>query len=504
MAWSLREQSRARYRGQLAEDKPGLTGAEVRRRAGAGIAAVGLRQLAIRAIGLGGTVVLARLLVPSDLGAVAFGTALVTAFAFAGDAGIGAGMIRGAQAPGRQDLQSFLGLQLAVTLVLAAATALAGSQFGVIGKVTALMVLSLPLATLRTPGLILFERDLHYGPLVIIELVETVVFYLWAILTVLAGWGVWGLASASPVRAVVGSVIMTVVSPAGFMAPRLSLGRLRGLLRFGVQYQAVNAVALARDQGVNIGTAAIAGVAVLGLWSLAFRIMQVPFLVFEALWRVSFPAMARLLATGEDARPIMERGLGMAGLVTGLLLAALVGATPALVPAVFGARWDPVIGAIPWAALGLMFGGPVSVTTGGYLYAVGDSASVLFSGILQALAWFAVAFALLPVLGVEAVGMGWFAASAVEAVVLSRRTRRHMPLDVFRILALPAACAGIAALAGWLAAIYLGPNLVSMFAGGAAATLVYAGFMLVLRRPLVNDVVSLSRRALLALPASSR
>ena len=43
-------------------------------------------------------------------------------------------------------------------------------------------------------------------------------------------------------------------------------------------------------------------------------------------------------------------------------------------------------------------GDPVSVTTGGYLYAVGDAGSVLFSGLLQMLAWFLVAFALLPVL----------------------------------------------------------------------------------------------------------
>ena len=37
----------------------------------------------------------------------------------------------------------------------------------------------------------------------------------------------------------------------------------------------------------------------LGYWSLANRLMQVPFWVFQALWRVSYPTMARLRALGE-------------------------------------------------------------------------------------------------------------------------------------------------------------------------------------------------------------
>jgi len=478
---------------------PGLTGPQVRRRAGTALAAVGLRQLAIRAIALGGTVVLARLLVPHDFGAVAIGTTLVSVFGFVGDSGIGAGLIRGARAPERSDLQSFLGLQLLVTSILALATAAVGIPNGVVGRVTALMVASLPVAAFRTPAVILFERELRYQPLVIIELIETLVFYAWAIATVVAGWGVWGLASAAPVRAIVGAILINLRSPAGFMLPRLSWGRLRGLLRFGIQYQAVNAVALVRDQGVNLGTAAIGGVSMLGIWSLAYRILQVPFLLFDAVWRVSFPAMARLLAAGEEPRPIMERGLAMAAMITGGMLAALVGSTPALVPAVFGHQWSGTTPVIPWAAAGLMFGGPISVATAGYLYAVGDSAAVLLSAAVQALVWFGVAFPLLPHLGVQAVGIGWFASSLAEAIVLVWRTRRHGSLHVLRHLALPAVFAAAAAAVGWLAASDLGPNLVATVAGALTATVLYGAGMVVFRRALLMDAVALGRRSLVSL-----
>ena len=476
-----------------------LTGSEIRRLAGAGVAAVGLRQLAIRGIGLLGTVVLAHLLLPRDIGAVAFGTALVTVFGFVGDSGIGAGLIRGPHAPVRDDLRSFLGLQLLVTSILAAITIAVGWPFGVVGQVTALMVISLPLAAFRTPGVILYERNLRYQPLVVIELIETVVFYAWAIGTVLAGWGVWGLASAAPVRAAVGAVIMNLRSPAGFLLPGLAWSRIRGLLRFGLQYQAVNAVALGRDQGLNLGTAAVAGIAVLGLWSIAYRILQVPFLLFDSVWRVSFPAMARLLAEKEDVAPIMERGLGLAALVTGALLAALVGSTPALVPAVFGPQWTPAASVIPWSALGLMFGGPVSVATSGYLYAIGDSGSVLFSAVVQTLAWFVVTFALLHVLGVQALGIGWMVASVVEAVVLASRTRRHLRLHFLRQLALPAALAMLAAALGWILADRIGASLLSAVAAAALAAAVYGVGMVVFRRSQVVDAAALGRRSLSSL-----
>lgn len=476
-----------------------MSGEQIRRLASAGVAAVGLRQMAIRAIGLGGTVVLARLLTPRDFGAVAFGTALVMVFGFAADAGIGAGLIRGRHVPEREDLGAFLGLQVAISLVCVALTAIVALPLGQVGRVTTLMVLSIPIAAFRSPAVVVFERDLRYQRLVLVELAETVVFYCWAIATVLIGWGVWGLASATPVRATFGALLLNILSPAGFVRPLLSWKRVRNLLGFGVQYQAVAAVGLIRDQGLNVGIAAIAGVAVLGLWSLAYRILQLPFLLFDSVWRVSFPAMSRLIAAGEDTAPLINRGLALAGVVTGGMLCVLVGSTPSLIPSVFGHQWVEAGGIVPWAALGLMFAGPVSVATAGYLYAIGDSTSVLVSAALHTLAWLAVALPLLHVLGVRAVGLGWLVASIVEAAVLARSTRQHIPIEVMSALAMPAALASIGALAGWMTSTSLGPTFVSAVAGAVVAGALYLAGILALRRRALFDTLLLTRRAVMAL-----
>jgi peptidoglycan biosynthesis protein MviN/MurJ (putative lipid II flippase) len=153
--------------------------------------------------------------------------------------------------------------------------------------------------------------------------------------------------------------------------------------------------------------------------------MQLPYLLFSSLWRVSYPAMARLLAADEPARPMIERWVGLATVATGLVLAPLAGSATAFVPAVFGSQWTDTASGIPCASAGLMIGGPISVATGGYLYAVGDAATPLRATIAHTIMWLLIAFATLPVLGVAAIGIGWGAGSVVDAVVLGRGAVRH-------------------------------------------------------------------------------
>ena len=62
------------------------------------------------------------------------------------------------------------------------------------------MACSLPLLALRAPHAIALERALEYRPIAAIEFAESLVFYGWAIATVAAGWGVWGVASAAIAR----------------------------------------------------------------------------------------------------------------------------------------------------------------------------------------------------------------------------------------------------------------------------------------------------------------
>ena len=157
----------------------------------------------------------------------------------------------------------------------------------------------------------------------VVDIVQSSVYYVWAIATISIGWGVWGLASAGPVSALAGLVLLLVFLPEGRVAPVPSWKKVRPLLGFGVRVQAVNLLHMLRDQGVNLAVASFGGIAVLGLWSVAWRIIQIPVSLFAALWRVSFPGMARLVAAKEDMGSTIERVIALVAIGTGVLVAPL-------------------------------------------------------------------------------------------------------------------------------------------------------------------------------------
>lgn len=478
----------------MTEQSPELSSGEVRRRAVSGAVIDGLRGIGVRALGLLGMVVLARLLTPKDFGAIAFGAALISFIGFLSDGGVGTALIRREEAPSRADYRAIVGFQLVVNTLLAVVIAAATAPFGTVGQVTALMAFSLPVAAFRAPGFIIFERRVEYRPLALVEMTETGAYYVYAIATVAAGWGVWGFASASIVRTVVGTGLLLFLNPAGRMLPSLSWSRVRALLGFGFRYQATGFVHMLREQGINVAVAAVGGAAALGLWSVAFRILQVPLLFFNSLWRVSYPAMSRLVAAREDLRETLERVVAVVAVGAGMLLAPLVASSSDAVPLLLGERWSEAADVIPPACLNLMLSAPLSVALVGYLWAVGDASVPLRSALFGIPVMAAVMLPLLPVVGVVAVGYGWLAAGFVETAALVIGARKHVRISIASRLAPPVAFAVLAALAGALVARAIESHLLGAVAGALLAVVVYlAGLWLAHRRHL-DDAIELASR----------
>ncbi len=473
-----------------------MSAQEVRQRAVAGAAIDLLRGFGVRVLGLVGGLVLARLLTPNDLGMVAFGGTFLTFASFVADGGIGTALIRRVEPPERADLKALLAFQLVLNTALAAGIIIALLPFGELGQVTALMVICLPITAVRVPGVILSERQLNYRPLALVEIVESILFFGWAIVTVNAGWGVWGLASANVVRALTGDAALLLLIPASRMIPKPSWARVRTLLGFGFRYQAVGVANLLRDQGINAAVAVVAGVSALGVWSVAYRILQIPLLLLSSLWRVSFPGMSRLVAAKEDVGGTIERVSAVVAVACGLILAPLVAATPAWVPALLGDQWSDAIPVIPPASLHLMIMGPISVALIGYLWAVGDASAVLRATLVGIPLMAAVMIPLLMVIGVPAVGFGWLASGVGEATVLILSARKHATFALKRRLIPPTIFAILAASLGWAVSSELGTTVVAGLAGGLAATATYLVALWIWHRSYLVDSLQLSVRGL--------
>jgi O-antigen/teichoic acid export membrane protein len=476
---------------ERAEQGPGLESPEtIRDRGAVGAVLLTIRAAGAQAVAFAGTLALAHLLSPATLGMVAFGTTIVTIGNFFADGGLGAALIRRADHPSVDELRTLLAVQLVLAFVIALAVAAVGFQAGTTGAVTAIMACSLPLLALRAPHAIALERALAYRPIAATEFAESLVYYGWAIATVEAGWGVWGVASAAIARALAGSVLMTAASPLKLIAPRLVRGTLRSMLGFGIGFQAVGLAALARGQGVNLVVVAIGGESMLGYWSVAYRLMQVPFWVFQALWRVSYPTMARLRAHGEDTRLIVQRFARVTALAAGAVLAPLAVSAHFVVPALFGADWAPAAAPLPWACAGLVVSGPISVAAAGYLYSEKDVRTPLVATIVNGAVWIAIAALLLRPLGVAAVGLAWMVASWTEAALFSRALWRA-GVAVSSMIAVPVAVAVASALLAYAVQAPMPSSLVPGIATAIVALAAYLGLSLAFNRA---DLVATARR----------
>jgi O-antigen/teichoic acid export membrane protein len=478
------------------EPPPRLEGPEIRRRATQGVMLLAARGVAIRALGFVGNVVLASLLVPSDFGAVAIGTAFTVFVALVSDGGLGAALVRGDHQPTRLIFEQLLGFQLAIAASVTAVVVALAPFFGRIGWVTAIMTGSFCIAVFRTSGFIQLDRSLMFRQVAMIDVLDILAFLLWSIVGALLGFGVWALATAAVARALVVTVFVLRAAPMRVFRPRFRFTEIRPLLGFGARFQAISFVNLIRDQGLNIGIAAVAGLGTLGVWAMAYRFIQVPFLLFESMWRVTFPAMARLIEAGEDPRPAVEKMLTRSALATGAILCVLVGATPGLIPAIFEPQWHPIIDVLPWACLGLLVGGPISVSVAGFLFAEGDARTALRGAVLHTIASITLSLTLLPVIGVTALGLGALASALVEGTVLGVRASRGHHIAIVKPLLVPTLVALAAGAAGWIVGTQLDPHLLGAFAGGGVALAVFLAGSVTLNPRALRETVGMATASL--------
>ena len=477
-----------------AEDQ--LSAPEVRRRAVTGAVVDGMRGIGIRVVGLLGTLVTARLLTPYDFGLVTIGTTVLVFGDLLSDGGVGQALIRRRESPTKSELQALLAFQLALDLALVAVIAAVMLPFGLLGQVTVVIALSLPMGAIQAPATIVYERRLNYRPMAIAEVVGTAVYYVWAIATIIIGWGVWGLATAFLVRGLAGSVVLLGFLREGRVAPVPSWKKVRPLLGFGFRYQAVGLLHMLRDQGVNIAIASFGGVAVLGLWGVAWRIIQIPVSLFAALWRVSFPGMSRLVAANEEVGGTIERVIGLVAIGTGFLVAPLAASALPWIHVLIGAQWSDAASAVPAACFAMAFGVPISVALAGYLWAIGSASVPMRATAVGIPATMLVLLPLLPIIGVTAVGIAYVMSSLVESIFFVRAARKTTSFRIAARLGIPVLLATVSASVGWLVARSIGPDLAGALASSAVTVVLFVGGLAAVHRTDLTDAWTLIGRGL--------
>lgn len=281
------------------------------------------------------------------------------------------------------------------------------------------------------------------------------------------------------------------------MGPSFRTAPIRSVLAFGARFQAVQLVTMARDQGLNLGLAAFGGTAVLGIWSLAGRILQLPMLLLASLWRVSYPAMSIRVANQGDLESAVDSVVTNSAVALGLILAPVGAASAFGVPLVFGAKWIETGRILPPICAVLAITGPISVGCAALLTATENVRAVLWLSAIAAAVWLGITLPLVGTLGAVAVPIGFAFSSLLEGWLFSAASQKLARVSPWWKALKASAPALIGGTLGLVAGTAFASDALSM---AVAASIAVASTWLLNRVLQPEQLTSVTGRVLAALP----
>jgi len=365
------------------------------------------RTLGFQLLTAGVTVVLARLLTPTDYGFFAIALSVQLVGQNVAELGLPAALVRMPEAPSAELQGATIGFLLLVTstaVIAVAATTFVllpalGASSAVL-NVIAINLLALPVYAARAVPMAMFDRELRFGRVAAVEAADTIGFNLFALIAAIAGLGAYSLAGGVPVGATLGAVTAWI-APGMVRRPTWELRRVRPLIAFGSRVSVLGMLHLGRDLGYVTIIGAIGGAPMAGFYGIAKRLFSFPTALAAAVTRVMLPTLSQ---SGDERLERTARMLGQIALVCGLPLALVAGAVQPLISLVLGDRWLPASEIVVYGSLGMLLFASVASPINSFFLAEGRPNPPLLSVTAELLAGFGLVAVLIG--GLEGAGIG--------------------------------------------------------------------------------------------------
>lgn len=319
-----------------------------------------LWSFANTAVGKFGTlfisIVIARLLGPSEFGTYAVALVALAAVLSFNELGVSLAIVRWEGDPLRI-APTVTTISVAASIVVFAAAWLATPAFASsmgdpeATDVVRLMLVCVPLNGVAAAPAALLQREFQQGRRTAADQVN---IWLGAVISVTmaaAGWGAMSLAVGRVVAAVVFTGMLIRLSPA-----RLSFGWnpevVRPLLRFGLPLAGSSLVVFAVGYADQLVVGNRLGTQALGFYLLAFSLSSWPVNIFSQPIRAVAPAaFARIQNDAPRMDESFRSALRLVVVVALPACAFLAGAAVPIVTVVYGEVWAPAALALQWLAL---------------------------------------------------------------------------------------------------------------------------------------------------------
>lgn len=296
------------------------------------------------AISFSGSMVVARLLTPYDMGVYAIALAIIGVLNTLAAFGVGAYVVRATELTPTTLSSAFTLnaiLSLAMATVIFAASVIERTQFGspAVAQVLVPLALGPLIGILEFRPAVMLQREMNFRVLSLINIVRVIVATLVVIGLAVAGFSYMSLAYSNLVSAVIGVICVNLVAGqhAGF---RLSLSEGRKMAMFGLRMMSIGGLNTLAARVSEIVLGNLLGLAALGLYSRAANVSNQIFdNVYGAVTRVLFVKLSADFRERGVLRDVFLRGFEM---ITALIWPLLIGLAVLSRPAVYilyGERW---------------------------------------------------------------------------------------------------------------------------------------------------------------------
>jgi teichuronic acid exporter len=452
--------------------------AELGRKALLGSVFLILRQGSMNMINFLGNLILARILMPGDFGIYSIVLFVLTFLTLVGDGGLAAALIRKPGDVSDKDLSSVFTFQqmlmAALSLLFLTATFLLK---GVVKNPDVLIlfrvsIISYFLVAFRIVPVLILERNLLFGKIALLEVLETLSFQATAVVLALLGKGVWALIIGLLVKNAVTLLVLVFISP-WKIKYSLDFNKIKHILPFGLSFQGVNFVNLIKDSFVPMWIGTVLGTASVGLITWAGTIVNYPLVAANIVSRVLFPMFAQLQGDKKRLSAAIELVLRASVLFVFGLSAVIWALALPLTKILYTDKWLPALVLfnffIPISLISTIVGPLIAANN-----AVGRASyNFKFSIAWAVLLWLS-ALILVPKFGIMGFGIANLIVTLSDFVYFYDASKRFN-IAILKNIFIPFACAGAVAIALKVAQSHFSiTNLWLLILWSAAGLLVYA------------------------------
>jgi O-antigen/teichoic acid export membrane protein len=309
-----------------------------------GGATVVASQAVLQCLSIGSSMVLARLLVPSDFGLLAMVTAVTGFAAIFRDMGLSMSTIQ-RETITQAQVSTLFWINVAVgcglTLVLAVAAPLVTRFYGR-PELLAITLAIAPTFVFSSLGIqhgALLRRQMRFTTLASVQIISTVISVVTAIALALMGLRYWALVAQTLVASLAGAAGMWIASGWRPGLPSRRVGT-RGMLGFGANITAFDVVNYFSRNLDNILIGRLHGSLALGYYSKAYGLLMLPISNIRGpITTVALPALSRLVSSPERYRAYYLEMLSIIAFVSMPLVTLLFVCSEGLIRLVLGAKW---------------------------------------------------------------------------------------------------------------------------------------------------------------------